>query len=866
MKPNIVSVLIGIVLLVGLSWLFIFRDYLAAQRMTQYRPTQEYQTKHHNSISYDAEKEIGTATAKMQLTKSLATVLTGVAGKEKRIALTFDGRGSQLVMDKILESLQKHQVQATFFIEGMQVAEDPQLIQTIKQAGFAVENYSLQGLPQMEEFAVDKLVFDFCQSKKIFLLATQTDTQTLKCNETDYTEQLRHAARACGFLHVVKSDVLVTAQTVKVLDSVQAANDYVNKIKPGSIVSVKLKPRKESPTGAKLLPQPPDKSEDDLVLAVERLLGAMKANGLQIVTLTELAEKKTSRINPTAAVGYLSEFLANIEMSLSKLLFATAYAANGDDNTQATALKEIRMISTTEQALSISFSGITDAIAAQTVLDRLKKLEVKATFFVSEIEMRTAAKTIKDILAAGHELGLAIRPREGATVEQTRKQIAAGRAFLKDKYAVVTSLVKQPLAAIDANTQMAAREENMHLIGQTVSMVQAKHKDADSAKQVIEELFPPSMKALGRGQIAHFRLDFYSNKNLAADLVEELKKQKIDNITYATDYDNPQINPANDSAYKLKPIGEILGNTKYLYQFPVDPKQILPQLQSEKSGCNGEQRSFLDKVYNCYIGNFAVNEEERLLNFSRMEARRIDRSGTIRTTAPEIFLTFDDWGTDEPINKLLYVLRKHKAPGAFFIITRSVLNNPNLLRAIAVEGHDIGDHTDRHVPMVQRDPSTGKQASFHYSKEEYRDELKMSFQKLLKVVGDVKNQNRPVLTKYFRPPQLAVNREGLEAVFEAGYDYIVSGSFATQDYYAENAESMVKTLLDGLYNSKGELKKGAVLVMHMSDNSMYTALAVDILLTANAKKADSDPTKFTVGRLSDYLSDSYTQKTRKKAY
>ena len=128
MKPKIVSVLIGIVLLVGLSWLFIFRDYLAAQRMTQYRPTQEYQTKQHNSISYDAEKEIGAATAKMQLTKSLTTVLTGVAGKEKRIALTFDGRGSQLVMDKILESLQKHQVQATFFIEGMQVAEDPQLI------------------------------------------------------------------------------------------------------------------------------------------------------------------------------------------------------------------------------------------------------------------------------------------------------------------------------------------------------------------------------------------------------------------------------------------------------------------------------------------------------------------------------------------------------------------------------------------------------------------------------------------------------------------------------------------------------------------------------------------------------------------
>ena len=330
MKPKIVSVLIGIVLLVGLSWLFIFRDYLAAQRMTQYRPTQEYQTKHHNSISYDAEKEIGTATAKMQLTKSLATVLTGSAGKERRIALTFDGRGNQLVMDQILELLQKHQVQATFFIEGMQVAEDPQLIQTIKQAGFAVGNYSLHGLPQMEELAVDKLVFDFCQSKKIFLLATDTDSKTLKCNETNYTDPLRQAARACGFLHVVKSDVVVTAQTVKVLDSVQAVNDYVSKIKPGSIVSVKLKSRKESQPGAKLLPQPPDKSEDNLVLAVDRLLSAMKKNGLQIVALTALAEKKTSRINATGAAGFLSEFAANIEMALRRLLFASACSTSGD--------------------------------------------------------------------------------------------------------------------------------------------------------------------------------------------------------------------------------------------------------------------------------------------------------------------------------------------------------------------------------------------------------------------------------------------------------------------------------------------------------------------------------------------------------
>ena len=72
--------------------------------------------------------------------------------------------------------------------------------------------------------------------------------------------------------------------------------------------------------------------------------------------------------------------------------------------------------------------------------------------------------------------------------------------------------------------------------------------------------------------------------------------------------------------------------------------------------------------------------------------------------------------------------------------------------------------------------------------------------------------------------------------------------------------------MQGIYNSKREVIKGSIVVMHMSDNSMYTAVALDILLTANAKKADSDPTKFIVGRLSDYLTGGYIQKASIKKY
>ncbi len=61
------------------------------------------------------------------------------------------------------------------------------------------------------------------------------------------------------------------------------------------------------------------------------------------------------------------------------------------------------------------------------------------------------------------------------------------------------------------------------------------------------------------------------------------------------------------------------------------------------------------------------------------------------------------------------------------------------------------------------------------------------------------------------------------------------------------------------------MRKGTILTMHMGDSCIYTPVALDILLTANEAKADSDPSKFKVGRLSDYLIDGYSQNNRKES-
>lgn len=83
---------------------------------------------------------------------------------------------------------------------------------------------------------------------------------------------------------------------------------------------------------------------------------------------------------------------------------------------------------------------------------------------------------------------------------------------------------------------------------------------------------------------------------------------------------------------------------------------------------------------------------------------------------------------------------------------------------------------------------------------------------------------RPALSLLFRPPTLAVSKNGMEAVLDCGFTHVVSGSYTTQDYKATSASSLAETL-------KKRTRSGAVLIMHMSDNSIYTAEALDIYLS-----------------------------------
>ena len=69
------------------------------------------------------------------------------------------------------------------------------------------------------------------------------------------------------------------------------------------------------------------------------------------------------------------------------------------------------------------------------------------------------------------------------------------------------------------------------------------------------------------------------------------------------------------------------------------------------------------------------------------------------TSRPHIALTFDAGGPSEPAARILDILAKHHVHSTFFITGDWANLNPDLVRRIHNEGHEIGNHTMHHPDL-----------------------------------------------------------------------------------------------------------------------------------------------------------------------
>ena len=503
----------------------------------------------------------------------------------------------------------------------------------------------------------------------------------------------------------------------------------------------------------------------------------------------------------------------------------TQQMVNASDEEPSDALK---LVYTTERASCFTFSALGNDTELDNVLSALKRAGATALFFVTSDEIDSYEKEVRAILDGGHDLGIAVQP--GSKSEKdVLEAILLTQEMIKTRFNYTKQLPVRPTTgSASAALRNAVAAGGFTLLSASITPTQQDDMRETDAAVLLEKYFPANRGALRRGEIVHFRMRMYQESDtLLSELVALVARER--------------------SAYPLRSIADVMSNTELLYTYPVPEENMLAAVKDKIFPGQLGENSF-SEIQKRYYGIDWVASSNFLPGFSKQEIAKLDKKGIISNSQNMVFLTFDDWGTDATITALLDVLKRHNAKATFFVRSNFVSANPNLLRAIALEGHAVGSHTHTHFPLSNVN-STGKVYTelTGAQVEALQTDLVESYRALQSIIGDIEVDGTPALCRIFRPPTLAIGKNGLETVLDCGFTYSVSGYFTSEDYKAKDAASLAKTL-------KKNTKSGAVLIMHMSDNSIYTADALDIYLGDMELNATAD-TNYRFTKLTDALKD-----------
>ena len=153
-------------------------------------------------------------------------------------------------------------------------------------------------------------------------------------------------------------------------------------------------------------------------------------------------------------------------------------------------------------------------------------------------------------------------------------------------------------------------------------------------------------------------------------------------------------------------------------------------------------------------------------------------------------LTFDDGPNDPHTLRLLEILGKEGVRATFFMIGAQVERRPDIVRAVAAAGHEIGNHTYSHPLLIFRNSI------------EVRSEISRCEDAIRQVAG--------VTTRLFRPPWGGRRSSTLRAIRAAGYEPIL-WSASSYDWSAKSAWQIVD-------NVTRQVRGGDVILLHDGDH------------------------------------------------
>ena len=178
----------------------------------------------------------------------------------------------------------------------------------------------------------------------------------------------------------------------------------------------------------------------------------------------------------------------------------------------------------------------------------------------------------------------------------------------------------------------------------------------------------------------------------------------------------------------------------------------------------------------------------------------------IKTTAKELFLTFDDGPVPGPTEFVLDVLKQFQAHATFFCIGDNIQKHPEIFKRIIAENHQVGNHTFHHLKGWGT--STDKYVA---NVQSCTDEIRLN--QTLTFSNRQSNESKHL----FRPPYGRIRSKQINAL--KGNHEIIMWDVLTSDY--SQSLSPEKCLQGTIEASR----PGSIIVFHDSlkaeKNMMY---------------------------------------------
>lgn len=161
----------------------------------------------------------------------------------------------------------------------------------------------------------------------------------------------------------------------------------------------------------------------------------------------------------------------------------------------------------------------------------------------------------------------------------------------------------------------------------------------------------------------------------------------------------------------------------------------------------------------------------------------------VHTSQKLVALTFDDGPNPPYTGQILDVLKEKQVPATFFVIGKNAKKYPDLVRRIAAEGHQLGNHTYNHIDLLKADRPT--------------------------IVGEVENTNNVIAgiigyaPHVVRPPHGFRDAVVMDIMAEHKLK-VVEWSVASRDWVNPGVEVIAERTL-------GKVKNGSVILLHDGD-------------------------------------------------